>query len=94
LWANFVFVGSIFMSVVSIDERGRITLPKGIREMGDRAVVISAGSFAIVIPIPREPEKVVEGWLKSRRGRKELGLLAEKKARADAVARARRRKQL
>ena len=82
------------MSVVNIDERGRVTLPKGIREMGNKAVVISAGSFAVVIPIPREPESVAGGWLKSRRGRKELGVLAERKARADAVARARRRKQL
>ena len=82
------------MSVVSIDERGRITLPKGIREMGDRAVVISAGSFAVVIPIPRESERIAGGWLKSKKGRKELGLLAERKARADAVARARRRRQL
>ncbi|MDJ0269494.1 MAG: VapB-type antitoxin [Aigarchaeota archaeon] len=82
------------MSVVSIDERGRITLPRDIREMGDRAVVISAGSFAVVIPIPKKPEKIAGGWLKSRRGRKELGLLAEEKARGDAVARTRMRKQL
>lgn len=82
------------MSVVSIDKRGRVILPKGIREMGDRAVVISAGSFAVVIPIAKEPASVAEGWLKSKRGRKELGLVAEKRAKADAVARARRRRQL
>ncbi|GBC68517.1 hypothetical protein HRbin01_00200 [archaeon HR01] len=82
------------MSVVSIDERGRVILPKGIREMGERAVVISAGSFAVVIPIPKEPASVAEGWLKSKRGGKELGLVADRRAKADAVARARRRRQL
>jgi len=82
------------LSVVFIDKRGRITLPKEIRRQGDRAVVISAGSFAVVIPILRESEKEGGGWLKSGRERGELGLLAEKKARIDAVERAKRRRQL
>jgi len=82
------------MSMVFIDSRGRITLPKEIRERGDRAVVIPAGSFAVVIPILREPEREGGGWLKSGRERRELGLLAEKRARTDSVARAKRRRQL
>ena len=73
------------MSVVSIDERGRVILPKGIREMGERAVVI---------PIPKKPASVSEAWLKSKRGGKELGLVGDRRAKADAVARARRRRQL
>jgi bifunctional DNA-binding transcriptional regulator/antitoxin component of YhaV-PrlF toxin-antitoxin module len=82
------------MGVVFIDKRGRITLPKEIRMRGDRAVVIPAGSFAVVIPILREPDKGGGGWLKSGTERRELGLLAEKRARTDAVARAKRRRQL
>ena len=82
------------MSVVHVDERGRITLPKEVRGESDRAVVIPAGSFAVVIPISKEPVKEAEGWLKSSKKREELGMLAEKRARFDAVSRARRRKQL
>jgi bifunctional DNA-binding transcriptional regulator/antitoxin component of YhaV-PrlF toxin-antitoxin module len=81
------------MSVVKIDERGRVTLPKLMRD-SERAVVIPAGSFAVVIPVPRAPEVHAANWLSSKRSGKELKHTAEKRARDDAVKRAKRHRQL
>ncbi len=82
------------MPVVSVDDRGRITLPKETKIRGGKAVIISAGSFFNIIPIPEDPEKYAEGWLDSKKSRKELKELAEKKAKEDAKSRSKRRDQL
>ncbi len=82
------------MSVVSIDDRGRITLPKEIRGGARTAIVIPAGSFAVLIPVSEPAEKAAARWLSSVKDRKELKGIAEKEARKDAVARAKRRRQL
>lgn len=82
------------MPVVSIDERGRMTFPKETKVRGEKAVLISVGSFYTVIPIPGEPEKYAEGWLDTEKSRKELKELAEEAARRGAKERARRRGQL
>jgi len=81
------------MSVVKIDERGRVLLPKELRE-ADRAVVIAAGSYALVIPVRSKPEEHAAGWLVTKKSAKELKAAAEEEARKDALARARRRRQL
>jgi len=44
------------MSVVEIDERGRVTIPKKIGLKKSRAIVIPAASFFITIPLPESPE--------------------------------------
>lgn len=82
------------MSVVEIDERGRMTLPKKIGLRKSRVLIIPAGTFFVTIPLPKIPQKEAEKWLDTKKERKELKQQAEKAARADAVARAKRRKQL
>jgi bifunctional DNA-binding transcriptional regulator/antitoxin component of YhaV-PrlF toxin-antitoxin module len=82
------------MSVVEIDERGRMTIPKKIGVKQSRAIVIPAGSFFITIPLTRTPEKEAEKWLPTNREREELKNEAERLAREDAVSRAKRRHQL
>jgi len=82
------------VAVVRVDERGRITLPRGLGVRGGRAVIIPAGSFFVVIPLPERPVEVSGGWLPSEKGRDELKAMAEELARRDAVKRARRRGQL
>lgn len=80
------------MSVVKIDNRGRITLSRELRG-GDKAVVINAGTFIVVIPLPSRPEIHALGWLGSKKSTINLKAIGEEKAREDAVSRARRRKQ-
>lgn len=82
------------MPVVSIDERGRMTFPKETKVRGEKALLISAGHFYTVIPIPEEPEKYAEGWLDTEKSGEELKELAEKTAQKDAKKRAQRREQL
>ncbi len=81
------------MAVVSIDKRGRITLPKNSAPRGGRAVVIPAGRYIVVIPLPEHPERFAEGWLPSRRDTRGDKARVEEAARRDAVSRARRRGQ-
>lgn len=67
------------------------------REFGVRstkAVIIPAGSFFVVIPLPGVPHEGAGGWLPSTKSRDELKKAAEKAARRDAVERARKRGQL
>lgn len=82
------------MSILHIDERGRITLPREVRGKGGRVVVIPAGSFAVLIPIPEPSEEISFNWMPSKKERYELRLLAESLARKDAIARTKRRRQL
>lgn len=82
------------MSVVEVDERGRITIPKEIGLRKAKAAIIPAGSFFVVIPIIGDPYKVAGSWLQTERNIKTLKKTAEKKASEDAVRRAKRRKQL
>ena len=82
------------MSVVEIDERGRMTIPKKMCLKKSRALVIPAGSYFLTIPLPKSPQKEAEKWLDTKKDREELKVQAEKLAQEDAVARAKRRKQL
>jgi hypothetical protein len=71
-----------------------MTIPKKIGLKKSRAIVISAGSFFVTIPLPKTPQKEAENWLPTRKERKQLKTEAEKLARGDAVNRAKRRHQL
>jgi len=82
------------MAIVAVDERGRLTIPSQFEVRDTRATLIPAGPFLIVVPIPQHPLEASAGWLDSKLSRKELKTLAEKIARADAVKRAKRRKQI
>lgn len=82
------------MSVVEVDERGRMTLPKKMGLRKSRVLIIPAGTFFVTVPLPKTPQKEAEKWLDTKKERKELKQLAEKAEMVDAVARAKRRKQL
>jgi bifunctional DNA-binding transcriptional regulator/antitoxin component of YhaV-PrlF toxin-antitoxin module len=82
------------MSVVEIDDRGRMTVPKKLGLRKSRAVIISAGSFFVTIPLPKVPQKEAGKWLSASEDHQKLKTLAEKAAREDAVKRAKRRSQL
>jgi len=82
------------MSIVEIDERGRMTIPRKMGLKNSRAVVIPAGSFFITIPLPDNPQKEAGGWLDTTKERKDLKAEAEKLAQEDAVNRAKRRHQI
>ena len=57
-------------------------------------MIIPAGSFLVVVPIPKEPLEVAGGWLPSKLERRRLKELAEDAAKEDALKRAKRRKQI
>jgi len=79
---------SRLMSVVEIDARGRVTIPKEMRMEADRALVIPMGDSYMVIPISRAP---VESDTKmTGRSAKER---AERKLAEEIRARASRRRQ-
>jgi len=71
------------MSVVKVDDRGRLTLSRELKG-ADKAVVINAGTFIVVIPLPKHPEIHALGWLASKTSSLKK---AEEKAREDAVSR-------
>lgn len=79
------------MSVVEIDEGGRMTIPEKLGIKKTKAIVIPAGSYFITIPFSKTLEREAERWLPTNRERKELKIEAEKLAREDAVNRAKRR---
>lgn len=81
------------MSMVEIDERGRMTIPKKLGLRKSRALIIPAGSFFVTIPLPATPKREAENWLPTNKERKELKTQAEKLAREDAVKREKRRRQ-
>lgn len=82
------------MAIVKVDERGRMTIPKELGVRKTKTIIIPAGSFFVVIPLPKVPHEEAEGWLSTKKDREGLKALAERMAREDAVKRARRRKQL
>ncbi|MBO3804330.1 MAG: VapB-type antitoxin [Candidatus Brockarchaeota archaeon] len=80
--------------MVKIDERGRMTLPRPMRRGGGgRAIIISAGTFHVLIPVDKKPAEAAGGWLKSEKETSHLKKLAESRAREDAVSRAKRKSQ-
>lgn len=82
------------MAVVTVDERGRLTIPKDFQVHDTRATIIPSGSFFIIIPLPAKPLEISGQWLETKLERSELRAQADKAARRDAVKRAKRRKQL
>ncbi len=89
-----MYIEGFTLSVVEIDERGRMTVPKKIGLRKSRAIVIPAGSFFFFFSLPTAPQKEAQKWLPSGKERKELKARAEALAREDAVKRAKRRRQL
>jgi 5,10-methylene-tetrahydrofolate dehydrogenase/methenyl tetrahydrofolate cyclohydrolase len=82
------------MAVVRVNNRGNMTIPEEVGVRGTRAVIINAGSFFIGIPLLKTPYLTAKDWLVSEKTRRDLKDLAEKAGMADAVNRAKRRKQI
>ena len=82
------------MTVVTLDQKGRISIPIELRKEVAKVIFIPAGAFYILFPIPKDPLKVLRNSLKTEMPVKELKRLAEEKAKEEAVKRAKRRVQL
>lgn len=81
-------------TIVTVDEKGRMTIPSEIGIKKSRAIVIPAGSFFVTIPLPKAPHEEAGRWLTTKEEREKLKVSAEKAAKEDAVKRAKRRKQI
>ncbi|MCX8188325.1 MAG: VapB-type antitoxin [Nitrososphaeria archaeon] len=79
------------MSIIRVDSRGRMVIPKEIGVRDTNAIIIPAESFLVVIPLPKVPGG---GWLITKKSRRELKDLAEKLGRKDAIERVKRRKKI
>lgn len=82
------------MVIVTVDDRGRLTIPKEIGLRGSRVVIIPAGSFFVTIPLPGTPLETAGDWLDTEMDTKAMKTVGEKEASKDAVERAERRKQV
>lgn len=75
------------MSIQDLDEKGRLTLPKEIREslaIGKRVLIINAGDHLKVIPLPSDPLKVLHGAFNTKRTFEELRRRAEREGEKEA----------
>jgi bifunctional DNA-binding transcriptional regulator/antitoxin component of YhaV-PrlF toxin-antitoxin module len=75
------------LSIVELDGKGRLTLPKRIREsmgIGRRALVINAGDHLKVIPLPPNPIEALHGAFNVKKSFKELRGRAELAAEEEA----------
>jgi hypothetical protein len=80
--------------VTKVDDRGRIKLSKNIAEPGSSVVIIDAETYFLGIPIERSPIQASGSWMKTKETVRSLKKIAEDEASRDAIARAKRRKQI
>jgi bifunctional DNA-binding transcriptional regulator/antitoxin component of YhaV-PrlF toxin-antitoxin module len=69
------------LSIQELDDKGRLTLPKEIREslaIGKRVLIINAGDHLKVIPLPSDPLKALHGAFNTKRTFEELRRRAER----------------
>ncbi|MFQ6076472.1 MAG: hypothetical protein ACE5Z5_10125 [Candidatus Bathyarchaeia archaeon] len=78
------------MSILELDSKGRLTLPKRVREslaIGKKVLILNAGNHLKIIPLPPNPLQVLHGALNTRRPfrelRKQAELAAEKEAKRE-----------
>jgi len=75
------------MRIVEVDSKGRIVIPKKFREelgIERKVLVINAGSYLKIIPLPSDPFKVLDGAFTTKKTFKELRRQAEKLAMEEA----------
>mgnify|MGYP001113659698 CR=1 FL=1 len=75
------------MSILELDRKGRLTLPKQIRdslEMAKKVLVINAGDHIKVIPLPNDPIRTLHGAFNVKKTFKELRKQAERVAENEA----------
>ncbi len=67
-------------TVVKVDDRGRIKLPRNLVKPREKVLVIPAGSRIVVIPIPPRPLVTSGSWLKISIDRKRLREIVDEEA--------------
>ncbi|MCE4621486.1 MAG: hypothetical protein F7B95_03485 [Desulfurococcales archaeon] len=77
--------------VATVDDRGRVKLPKGIVKPGDRVLIINAGSRLVLIPIPPRPLEFSSGWIKAPIDRRKAKRIADEAALSEVQAKLERR---
>ena len=77
LFLRVIFLVQGITAIVSVDDRGSLTIPKELGVRGTRVIIIPAGSFFVTIPLPDIPLEIAEGWLKTDKTRKMLKESAE-----------------
>ena len=68
------------MSILELDSKGRLTLPKEIREsleIGKKILIINAGDHLKIIPLPSNPLQILHGAFNVKKPFKELRRQAE-----------------
>jgi bifunctional DNA-binding transcriptional regulator/antitoxin component of YhaV-PrlF toxin-antitoxin module len=78
------------LSVVELDEKGRLTLPRRLRDslkIGKKVLVINAGDHVKVIPLPSNPLKALHGAFNVKKPFGELRKQAESVAEAESKRR-------
>ena len=77
-----------------MDDRGRIKISKELAEPGASVVLIEAGTYFLGIPIHGDQVTASGSWMKSKESSAKLKIITDRMASADAVSRAKRRKQI
>ena len=75
------------MSILELDRKGRLTLPKKIREsfdIGKKVLIINAGDHLKIIPLPSDPLRILHGAFNTKKTFKELRKHAELTAQEEA----------
>ena len=75
------------MSILELDQKGRLTLPKKIRkslDIGKKVLVINAGDHLKIIPLPSDPLRILHGAFNTKKTFKELRKQAELTAQKEA----------
>ena len=75
------------MSILELDSKGRLTLPKEIRESLDlkkKLLIINAGDHLKIIPLPSNPLQILHGTFNVKKPFKELRTRAELTAETEA----------
>jgi len=68
------------MAILELDNKGRLTLPKKIREsldIGKKILIINAGDHLKIIPLPSNPLQILHGAFNVKKSFKELRKQAE-----------------
>lgn len=75
------------MSILELDDKGRLTIPKEIREslnFGKKVLAINAGDHLKIIPLPSDPFKTLHGAFNVNKPFRELRRQAELLAEGEA----------
>jgi len=68
------------MSILELDNKGRLTIPKEVREslkIGMKVLIINAGDHLKIIPLPSDPLNILHGAFNVKKPFKELRKQAE-----------------